>query len=91
MGNVNKPRIWGTVPVEVFEKIQYCSNKWGLPVTHVVSLAVQAGIGSLIRGISPEEALTPEQWAKIFESTKEIIGKEVTDVRDEVRNKGNIS
>lgn len=62
-----KYRIWGSVPQEVGEQIDYWYVKMGLPKTAFVSLCVQAGLKAVIRGIYPEEAFTPEQWQKILD------------------------
>lgn len=62
-----KYRIWGSVPQEVGDKIDYWYVKLGIPKTALVALCVQAGLKAVIRGIAPEEAFTPEQWNKILD------------------------
>lgn len=62
-----KYRIWGSVPLEVGDNIEYWYKKMGIPKTAFVSLCVQAGLKAVIRGVYPEEAFTPEQWQKILD------------------------
>jgi hypothetical protein len=61
-----KYRIWGTVPGEVGEKLEYWYVQLGIPKTALVAMCIQAGLKAIIRGIAPEEAFSPEQWSKIL-------------------------
>ncbi len=60
-----KYRIWGSVTPETGEKLEFWYKKLGIPKTALVALCVQAGLNYVIRAIEPEQAFTPEQWAKI--------------------------
>ena len=62
-----KYRVWGTVPAEVGDSLEYWYVKLGIPKTSLVAMSIQAGLKAIIRGIAPEEAFTPEQWSKILE------------------------
>jgi hypothetical protein len=63
---MNKARIWGSIPQDVGDQLDYWYVKLGIPKTALVALCVQAGLKAVIRGIAPEEAFTPEQWQKIL-------------------------
>jgi hypothetical protein len=62
-----KARIWGTVPGEVGDSLDYWYVKLGIPKTALVAMCIQAGLKAIIRGIAPEEAFSPEQWQKILD------------------------
>jgi hypothetical protein len=64
---IPKARIWGTVPGEVGDQLDYWYVKLGIPKTALVAMCIQAGLKAIIRGIAPEEAFTPEQWQKILD------------------------
>jgi hypothetical protein len=62
-----KYRVWGTVPAEVGDSLEYWYVKLGIPKTSLVAMSIQAGLKAIIRGIAPEEAFSPEQWQKILD------------------------
>ena len=62
-----KARIWGSIPQDVGDQLDYWYVRLGIPKTALVALCVQAGLKAVIRGIYPEEAFTPEQWQKILD------------------------
>jgi hypothetical protein len=64
---MNKARIWGSIPQDVGDQLDYWYVKLGIPKTALVALCVQAGLKAVIRGVAPEEAFTPEQWKKILD------------------------
>jgi hypothetical protein len=35
-------------------------------------MAIQAGMGNLLRAIAPEESLSPESWRKLAEAFSEV-------------------
>lgn len=63
---MNKARIWGSIPQDVGDQLDFWYVKLGIPKTALVALCVQAGLKAVIRGVYPEEAFTPEQWQKIL-------------------------
>lgn len=63
---IPKARIWGSIPKDVGDSLDYWYVKLGIPKTALVALCVQAGLKAVIRGIAPEEAFTAEQWKKIL-------------------------
>lgn len=67
---MNKARIWGSVPQDVGDQLDFWYVKLGIPKTALVALCVQAGLKAVIRGVAPEEAFTPEQWQKILDVNK---------------------
>jgi len=59
-------RITVRIPDDVCEKVYLWSGRCGVTVSQLGGMAVQAGIDSIIRAISPVESLTPDQWAAII-------------------------
>ena len=44
-------------------------KEWALTKSQLAGMAIQAGMGGILRAVKPEESIPPEMWAKI---TKEI-------------------
>lgn len=63
---MDKKRVWGTVTDETMNKINVWSDRLGLHKSQFVNMCIQAGIGSIIRAVAPEEALSPDQWSEII-------------------------
>lgn len=77
-GKKGKYRIWGSVPWEEGERLEYWAKKLGIPKTALVAMCVHAGLNYVIRSIEPDQAFTPEQWAKIV---REVTKTQEDDVK----------
>lgn len=64
-------RIMARVADETAEKIAYWAKRMGISQSQLASICIQAGIGSIIRAISPEDAFTPQQLALIIKAAEE--------------------
>lgn len=68
---VNKePKLYITVTPEFYEKFRFWAKRLGLTLNNLGGMCLQAGIGSVIRAVAPEEALTPDQFAAIMEAAE---------------------
>lgn len=63
-------RVVARVADETADKIAYWADRMGVSQSQLASICIQAGLGSVIRAISPEEAFTPEQLAKIIKAAE---------------------
>lgn len=77
-------RVYARVSDEVAEKVVMYSGKYGLTQSQLYGMAIQAGLGAIIRAINPEDVMTPEQWAKLVKAYEDEKGKECQDV-DQLR------
>lgn len=62
-------RITVRLPDEIGEQLDKYSKEWALTKSQLAGMAIQAGMGGILRAVKPEESISPELWAKI---TKEI-------------------
>lgn len=62
-------RLTVRVPDEIGEQLEKYSKEWALTKSQLAGMAIQAGMGGILRAVKPEESIPPEMWAKI---TKEI-------------------
>jgi len=62
-------RLTVRVPDEIGEQLDKYSKEWALTKSQLAGMAIQAGMGGILRAVKPEESIPPEMWAKI---TKEI-------------------
>jgi hypothetical protein len=70
-------RVWSHVPGPVNKELDKWAAKLGLTKSTLISLAVQSGLNSLIRSVSPEEAISPDTLAKIILAAQDQ-GKDLT-------------
>lgn len=75
-------RVQVRLPISEYEKLKSWANKFGITMTQLGGMSVQAGLDGIIRAVSPFDSLTPEQWASITKEmdkgkipNEEIIGK----------------
>lgn len=62
------------VPDQIFEKAGVWSEKLGVSKSQLMGMAIQAGLDSIIRAISPVDSISPDQWAELvaaYEARKE--------------------
>jgi predicted DNA-binding protein len=52
---------------EFNEKLNFWAKKIGISKGALVQMCISAGLGNIIRAISPEDAVTPEFMAKIVQ------------------------
>lgn len=64
-------RVTARVSDETAEKARTWADRLGISQSQFLSMAIQAGIGSIIRAVSPEEAMRPEQWAAIVRAAQD--------------------
>lgn len=57
------------IPDEIADQLDRYSKEWALTKSQLAGMAIQAGMGGILRAVKPEEAIPPELWARI---TKEI-------------------
>ena len=62
-------RLTVRVPDEIGEQLEKYSKEWALTKSQLAGMAIQAGMGGILRAVKPEESIPPDVWAKI---TKEI-------------------
>jgi antitoxin component of RelBE/YafQ-DinJ toxin-antitoxin module len=61
-------RVTARIPDEVDEKVKVWSLKLGVTQSQLMGMAIQAGIDSIIRAVSPVDAMSPSQWAAIIKA-----------------------
>lgn len=66
-----KFRIWSNVTPELYEELSKWATRLGLTKAQLVNICVQAGLGSVIRAIAPEESIPPVILAEIIKSLEE--------------------
>lgn len=59
-------RLTVRVPDEIGEKLDKYSKEWALTKSQLAGMAIQAGMGGLLRAVKPEESIDIETWAKII-------------------------
>lgn len=57
------------IPDEINQQLTKYSKEWALTKSQLAGMAIQAGLGGILRAVKPEDSISPEIWAKI---TKEI-------------------
>lgn len=63
----NTMRVAGRVTAEVNKEIDFWANYLGMQKTSFLSLCIRIGLNGIIRSVSPEKLLTPEDWKRISE------------------------
>jgi len=66
------------------EQIKRYSKEWALTQSQLAGMAIQAGLGSILRAVKPEESIDIETWAKIIkevEKINEITKKDLDDIK----------
>lgn len=61
-------RVMARVPDDVAEKIEKWSERLGVSQSQLMGMAIQAGLDSIIRAVSPADSLTSDQWATLFKA-----------------------
>lgn len=59
-------RLTTRVPDDVNEKINFWCKRLSVSKTQFTGICIQAGIESVVRGISPVDSLTDEQLARVL-------------------------
>ena len=65
-------RVYVSVSPEMAKTIENLSSRLGVPKTQLTSLAIQAGVGTLIRSFFPEEAMTVDKIAEIVNAMQSM-------------------
>lgn len=60
------------VPNDILDSVDFYSEKFSIPKAHLISMSIRAGLGNIIRAISPEDLLTPEVLKKMGASYEEL-------------------
>lgn len=63
-------RITARVPDDVGEKLAIWSERFGVTQSQLAGMAIQAGMGSILRAVAPEEAISPDVLAQVIASMK---------------------
>lgn len=58
-------RVTARISDELSDKLNHWSKKLGLTKSQLAGMAITAGFDAILRAVSPVDALTAEQWAKI--------------------------
>lgn len=62
-----KPKLYIQVTPEFYVTFKGIAKTYGLTLNQLGNMAVQAGVKSIIRALSPEDAYSPEQLAAIIQ------------------------
>lgn len=64
--------------VRISDELGLLIEKWskelGVTQSQLGGMAIQAGIGALLRAVKPEEAVPAETWAKIVHEMQKLDG-----------------
>lgn len=63
-------RIQARVSDDMYEKLLSWADRLGVNVSQLSGMAIQAGLDSIIRAVSPADSLSPDQWAKIIKAVE---------------------
>jgi hypothetical protein len=66
----NTAKLWITVTTEFDEKFTAWSVRLGITKSQFGNMCLQAGLGSLVRAVAPEESFSPEQLIKIIQAAE---------------------
>ena len=66
-----KKRLNLYIPIDVDQNLERWAEKFDLSKTVLINLSIRAGLDAIIRAISPQDALSPEQWADIIAAAME--------------------
>lgn len=58
-------RVQARLPDDVYEKLFTWAERLGVNASQLSGMAIQAGLDSIIRAVSPMDSLKPDQWAAI--------------------------
>lgn len=61
-------RIQVRVSDPIYDRVFMWADRLGVSVSQLSGMAIQAGLDSIIRAVSPVDSVTPEQWAKIAQA-----------------------
>lgn len=64
-------RIQARVSDDMYDKLSMWAERLGVNMSQLSGMAIQAGLDSIIRAVSPVESLSPGQWAVIFKAMQE--------------------
>lgn len=64
----NTKRIQVRLPDDEYEKLKTWAKKLGVTMGQLGGMAVQAGLGGILRAVSPIDSIKPAQWADIIEA-----------------------
>lgn len=64
-------RVTARVSEEMQQKIAMWAVKLGLTQAQLMGMAIQAGLDSIIRAVSPVDAMSTQQWAAIMKALAE--------------------
>lgn len=65
-----KHRINLFIPLDLDQALERWSVKFDISKTVLINLSIRAGLDAIVRAISPQDALSPEQWADIIAAAK---------------------
>lgn len=57
---------------EIGQKIVEMSKEYGITQSQLGGMAIQAGLNAIVRAVKPEQALSPEIWAKIAHEMEKL-------------------
>lgn len=63
-------RIYTRVTPELYEKFENWAARLGLTKSQFANICIQAGMGALVRAISPEEAFSPKALLEIIKEAE---------------------
>lgn len=64
-------RVTARIPDETDQEVIKWAKRLGLAKAQLLGMAVQAGLGQIVRAVSPVDAFTPSQWATIVKAMTE--------------------
>jgi len=81
-------KLYIRVTPEFYEKFREWAARLGLTLNQFGNICVQAGIGNVIRAVSPEDAFTPELIASIVRAAESqgIDDKKLEKLKEKVKN-----
>ena len=72
-------RIFISMSDETGQKVADWAKRLGVSQSQLASMSMQAGLGAILRTVAPEEAISPEIWARILMAGQQI-GLDLQDV-----------
>lgn len=61
-------RISVRVPDDIADQVVMWADRFGVTQSQLSGMAVQAGLGAILRAVRPEEAISPDILAKIIKA-----------------------
>lgn len=62
---------------DIGEMVAKYSHEFGVTQSQFGGMCIQAGLGSILRAVKPEESIPVETWARIVQEIEKLKDKEI--------------